>query len=141
METQPPRDTTALRYLTEQLAEMQADLAAIKRLLLDPTLTPEQYASYISSVKLDFVTRNKFEPEMPTTQPIPLRQPNPGLLKPGRRPQQKFKHHCLVCDGEWIANEPEPPSCCYCRSTIWRTGETKWALRRKSQEAGATAVA
>ena len=141
METQPPHNAATMRQVIEQLAEMQADLAAIKRLLLDPSLTPEQYASYIRQVKLDLVIHDDNESRMPTTQPIPLKRPNPGLLKPGRRPQQKFKHHCLVCDGEWIANEPQPPSCCYCRSTIWRTGETKWALRRKTQETGNVVVA
>ena len=138
MRTQPPHETPDLRQVVEQLADMQADLTAIKRLLVDPSLTPEQYASYISRVKQKLAITDNYESEMPTTLPIPLRPPNPGLLKPGRRPQQKFKHHCLVCDGEWIANEEHPPSCCYCRSTIWRTGETKWALRRKSAN---TAVA
>ena len=142
METPPPVDTSALKQLSDQMTEVQAELIAIRELLAATSLTREQYASYIGGVKHNLVlTDSSAEESMPTTQQIPLRQPNPRLIKPGKKHQQKYKHHCKVCDGEWIGDEPEPPTCNYCRSTIWRTGQTKWALRRKSQEAGNAVVA
>ena len=142
MQTQPPEDTSALRQLSEQMAAVLAELAAMKELLTGTSLTREQYASYIGGVKQNLVVSNSPAKEpMPTTQQIQLKQPNPRLLKPGKKHQQKYKHHCKVCDGEWIGDEPEPPTCNYCRSTIWRTGETKWALRRKNQESGNAAIA
>lgn len=142
MQTQPPNDTSALRKLSEQMTAVQAELAAIKELLQATSLTREQYASYIGGVKQNLVVSNiPAEKEMETTEQIPLKQPNPRLLKPGKKHQQKYKHHCKVCDGEWIGDEPAPPSCNYCRSTIWQTGETKWALRRKNQTAGSAVVA
>ena len=137
MNTQPPEDKFALRKVIEQLTAIQADLAAIKQTLGDPSLTREQYAPYITPTKQNLPLPNRIEETpMTTTQPIPLRQPNPRLLKPGKKHQQKYKHHCKICDGEWIGDEPSPPACNYCRSTIWQTGETKWALRRKSHELG-----
>ena len=141
MESQPPRDQSTLIQIIQRLSAMQAELAAITDLLLeastDSELTPAQYKSYIMNVKHNLVSiiRDPSDP-MPTTHQIPLRQPRPALLKPGKRPQIKYKHHCKVCDGEWIGDEPTPPTCNYCRSTIWQTGETKWAIRRKNQEAG-----
>ena len=142
METHAPQDNSAFRQLTDRITAVQAELAAIKELLYATSLTPEQYASYSGSVKqkLEVINSTAGEP-VPTTQPISLRHPDPRLLKPGKRHQRKYKHHCKVCDGEWIGDEPEPPTCNYCRSTIWRTGETKWALRRKRQETGDAVVA
>ena len=137
MDTQPPVDASALQQVLEQLAGVQAELASLKQALRETSLTREQYASYISHVKQNSVMYDKISGvTMTATQEIPLRRPQQHLLKPGRKPQQKFKHHCQVCDGEWISNEPQPPSCSYCRSTIWQTGETKWALRRKNQDIG-----
>lgn len=142
METHAPKDTSAFGQLTDRITAVQAELAAIKELLYATSLTPEQYAPYSGSVKQNLVLRNRTaEGAVPITQPIPLRQPDPRLLKPGKRHQRKYKHHCKVCDGEWIGDEPEPPTCNYCRSTIWRTGETKWAQRRKRQESGDAVVA
>ena len=142
MQTQPPEDTSALRQLSEQMAAILAELAVMKELLTGTSLTREQYAPYIGGVKQKLeLSNSSAEEPMPTTQQIQLKQPNPRLLKPGKKHQQKYKHHCKVCDGEWIGDEPEPPTCNYCRSTIWRTGETKWALRRKIQEAGNAAMA
>ena len=137
MNPQPPEDSSALQQVLEQLAGVQAELAALRELFSDTSLTREQHTPYTSQVQPNLVKQNQtIEKPMTTTQQIPLRPPKRHLLKPGRRPQQKFKHHCQVCDGEWIGNEPQPPSCSYCRSTIWQTGETKWALRRKSDELG-----
>ena len=136
---QPPTDPSALTRAIEQLAEVQAELARIERLLIDASesseLTPAEYTAYIMHVKHNLVPPHHIPHDpMPSTQQIPLKQPKPNLLKPGKRLQQKYKHHCKICDGEWIGDEPAPPSCNYCRSTIWQTGETKWALRRKNQE-------
>ena len=142
METHAPEDTSIPRQLTDRITAVQAELAAVKELLFATYLTPEQYASYIGSVKPKFdVEDNTVGESVQATQPIPLRQPNPRLLKPGKKHQQKYKHHCKVCDGEWIGDDPEPPSCNYCRSTIWRTGETKWALRRRIQGTSDVVVA
>ena len=134
MESQPPEDTSTLKQLREQISAVQAELAVIRELLEDTSLTREQYAPYSGIVKQQSVSLDITAEEPMPTQQIPLRQPNPRLLKPGKKHQQKYKHHCKVCDGEWIGDESAPPTCNYCRSTIWRTGETKWALRRKSHE-------
>ena len=142
METRTPEDTSIPRQLTDRITAVQAELAAVKELLFATYLTPEQYASYIGGVKPNFdVDDSLIGGAVPATQQIPLRQPNPHLLKPGKKHQQKYKHHCVVCDGEWIGDDPEPPSCNYCRSTIWRTGETKWALRRRRQASSDVVVA
>ena len=142
---QPPTDPSALKHAIDHLSEVQAELARIKQFLIDASesseLTQAKYNDYIMHVKQNLVSehQNLYDP-MPATQQIPLRQPKPNLLKPGKKLQQKYKHHCKICDGEWIGDEPAPPSCNYCRSTIWQTGETKWALRRKSQDMGDATV-
>ena len=141
MDTQPPRDPSALAQtlsaLQAEVSRMNRELADIKRLLVSehPELTREQYTSYNDPVKhkIELSDTGNY---MPATQEIPLRQPRPNLLKPGKKPQKKYKHHCKVCDGEWIGDEPAPPTCNYCRSRTWESGETKWALRRRNQDMG-----
>ena len=146
MEPLPPPDMSVLQQtlsaLQGEVARMSNELADLKNLFAasQRQLTGEQYTDYNDAVKHKYVLTNT-EEDMPATQEIPLKQPSPNLLKPGKKPQKKYKHHCKVCDGEWIGDEPNPPSCNYCRSRIWQLGETKWALRRKSQEAGKAAVA
>ena len=113
MEPQPPPDTSALQHtisaLQDEIARMSNELADIKQLFCDrlPQLTREQYTDYNDPVKHKEVSVDT-EKDMPATQEIPLRQPSPNLLKPGKKPQKKYKHHCKVCDGEWIGDEPKP---------------------------------
>ena len=145
METQPPPDMAALLQALSELkgevARMGSDLADIKQFLLPPhnQLTGEQQAEYNAPDTHKTEPLNT-EQDMPATQEIPLRQPNPSLLQRGKKPRKRYKHHCKVCDGEWIGGEPAPPSCNYCRSRTWQSGETKWALRRKTQETGSAVV-
>ena len=139
MDAQPPEDQSALMQM---MAAMQADILRINAVLADvqthlnhqlPELTREQYTVYNESVKPKYIYTDT-DIDMPATQEIPLKPPRPNLLKPGKKPQTKYKHHCKICDGEWIGDEPNPPACNYCRSRIWKSGQTKWHLRRKSQD-------
>ena len=166
MDTQPSGDLSALvRVMIELQAEISSvktELTEIKKLLTDTNkqwaalcvsitemvnsarrdivseLTQASYNSYNEAVKHKIDNPGTIGKLMSTSQEIQLKQPKPNLLKPGKKFQQKYKHHCKVCDGEWIGDEPNPPTCNYCRSRIWQTGRTKWDLRRESRDIGDT---
>ena len=60
---------------------------------------------------------------------------NPPAPERAKKPvQQVYMHHCAMCAGDWVGNDPDPGRCNYCYTPRWRTGKTKWDERRDYDE-------
>ena len=123
---------TLVEYVKQLLEQIQADLEHPEVSPMGErrtfVLTHPKNSTNISGVNRKCQDAAKQENTM-ATELVELHAPAPHLAK--RAVQEKYKHRCAVCGGEWIGEDDNPSECIYCRTTTWRTGKTKWDLRRE----------